>query len=218
MKRIFWTGLICSVLLFTYLLQLNEFDELKIEKGIKKVDIVDYSASSNYIYTITRRGLKPYGSYLKFYSRDGELLYESNIEEVRPYKIESGNIGGEIIALGVVKKSPLHSELLSRIFFYKFDGVGLIPVYRASRLSHYHSDFTLYDIDGDGEDELISVEDVGREVAAYKWKSFGFEKMYSGFPKYPVSKIIIDDGLVVKGYKNYRVLFNKSGELKLEEL
>lgn len=47
------------------------------------------------------------------------------------------------------------------------------------------SDFTIYDIDDDGMDEIITIgknEDGTQRIASYRWSGFGFELIHkSGF-------------------------------------
>ena len=54
----------------------------------------------------------------------------------------------------------------------------LQPVWLGSRLARPFDDYRLFDLDGDGVDEILSIESVqsgNRLLALYDWKGFGFE-------------------------------------------
>ena len=70
--------------------------------------------------------------------------------------------------------------MAKRPFIYNWDKEGLSPKWLGSRLSRPFEDYIFSDIDGDGMEELISIELLsnGRKaINSYKWKGFGFEGM-----------------------------------------
>ena len=124
-----------------------------------------------------------YGSEISI--EKGEDSFVIDVEGMNPWRLDFCNVdGGEIeLAIGVYKETPLHPVMAKRVFFYNidFENERLKPKLRISRLNNPMADFSVYDIDGDGWDEILSVEEKsnGRyEIGVYKWTNFSFEKVF----------------------------------------
>lgn len=108
-------------------------------------------------------------------------VYRKDYSHLNPWKITLGDVDGngrDEISIGVYKESPLHPVMAKRPFIYSFIDGEMRPKWRGSRLSRPFTDYNFYDIDGDGVDELVSIEilEKGRNlINIYKWKGFGFE-------------------------------------------
>lgn len=139
--------------------------------------------NKDYLVVLTGVKWKKYGKEVVVFSLEEEKkeIYRENFSEFNPWKIAIGDIDGdgrEEISIGVYKKSPLHQVMAKRPFIYSFINGRLEPKWRGSRLSRPFIDYNFYDIDGDGIDEIISIEilkDNRKLINAYKWKGFGFE-------------------------------------------
>lgn len=153
--------------------------------------------------------------------RDDKDSLELDISELNPWKVQFANIdGGEVeLALGVYKKSPYHDEMVKRLFLYNVDfkNKRLKPKVRISRLSNPLVDFMMYDIDGDGFDEIVSIEKDIRgkfNLNGYDYvNSFVFEKNYMS-KKFDTEPEFIDESgtIKVKG-EEYKIYLEK-GEIK----
>lgn len=111
--------------------------------------------------------------------------FSIDVKGMNPWRVDFCNVdGGEPeLAIGVYKKSPKDSKVTKRVFFYNldFENKRLLPKLRISRLNNPLVDFSVYDIDRDGKDEILSVERTinGRyEIGGYCWTNFSFNKNY----------------------------------------
>lgn len=132
-----------------------------------------------------------YGSYIRQYSEfkivnnqpliKGEPDYEFDLSSIKPLQIQAGDINGDGVmelAVCTYKTTKFHPVLAKRPFFYDLSDGNLEPVWLGSRLARPFDQYILYDLDGDGVDEIISIERTekgNRLFAAYGWKGFGFE-------------------------------------------
>lgn len=134
------------------------------------------------LYLTAREGSR-YGSDLVIRTRAGEP--ESfDLEALKPWKVQAADVDGDgikEISVGVYKTAKFHPVMAKRPFIYNYSkGGGLSPKWLGSRLSRPFDDYIFSDVDGDGLEELISIELLsnGRKVLnSYKWKGFGFEGM-----------------------------------------
>ncbi len=98
----------------------------------------------------------------------------------QPWKIATGDVDGDgalDVCVTVWKKTRFHPVLDNRPFLYSWDGNQLFPKWLGSRLSSPFIDLALRDLDGDGRDELVALEeqrDGLKRVMSYKWYGFGF--------------------------------------------
>lgn len=117
------------------------------------------------------------------YSMEEGLLeiFRKDFTEFNPWKITMGDVDGDgidDISIGVYKESPLHPVMAKRPFIYNYTDGDLKPLWRGSRLSKPFTDYDFMDMDGEGIDELISIEtlsDDRKVINTYQWKGFGFE-------------------------------------------
>lgn len=132
-----------------------------------------------------------YGDQIKIYSDfeitdhkpvvKGEPDLSFDLSDIKPMKIQAGDINGDgvvEIAVCVYKTTKFHPVPAKRPFFYDLADGGLEPVWLGSRLSRPFDQYILHDMDGDGADEIISIERTEQGdilFAAYDWKGFGFE-------------------------------------------
>lgn len=134
---------------------------------------------------------KPFSSYSnRIEIETNGDVYRRDFKGKNPFniwKLEVGDVEGDgemELALGVYKKSPHHKVLAKRVFLYNIVDGRLKPKFRASRLSLPMDDFILYDIDGDGRDEIVSIEikDKSYFIAAYHYENFHLTRDYVSEP------------------------------------
>lgn len=146
----------------------------------KEKSVIDSAELDDYVVEVVSSG-GLYGEMLRIQTADESN--EIEMPEMNPWKVEFCNIdeGEPELALGVYKESEYHPVMARRIFFYNMDGVALVPKYRMSRLTYPFVDFTLFDIDDDGRDEILAVEvmkDGAQRIGAYRWANFSMERVY----------------------------------------
>lgn len=153
--------------------------------------------------------------------KNNEKSFKLNLSNISPWKIQFCNIDGDEIelAIGVKKKSPYHSEKVKRLFLYNlsFKNKRLKPKLRISRLSNPLVDFCMLDIDGDGFDEIISIEkDIKNcfDFNGYDYaNAFVFEKNYRS-KKLNAKPYFIDKNGSIKVENEIYELFLDGGEIK----
>lgn len=98
----------------------------------------------------------------------------------KPWKMTTGDVDGDgklDIILGVHKSTRFMPFEHNCLFVWGFDGKQATKKWLGSSLSKPFSDFLAFDIDGDGEDELIALEQKqnGKKcIVVYSWIGFGF--------------------------------------------
>jgi hypothetical protein len=160
------------------------------------------------------------------------MLYEKSVENLRPWKIQVCDVDGDKkpdISIGVYKTTLFHPEMAKRPFIYNWENGFISPKWLGSRLSQPLDDYVFCDVDKDGMDEIIAIEntvDNKKVIGVYKWKGFGVELMASG-DKYKGMEEILTvssnsvKSLVVKlnidnkwrwytvSYNNGKIIFDK---------
>ncbi|MCD7909052.1 MAG: hypothetical protein LUH04_15485 [Clostridium sp.] len=132
-----------------------------------------------------------YGDTLAVYSRyqirrsrpvlQGEPDAVFDLSSIKPLKVMAGDINGDGLAeigVCVYKTAKFHPVLSKRPFFYDLKDGELESVWLGSRLARPFDDYLLFDLDGDGIDEIVSIESEqngNKLLALYDWKGFGFE-------------------------------------------
>jgi hypothetical protein len=112
-----------------------------------------------------------------------EELQQFDFKSLNPWKVQTADVDGDgrlEISVGVYKTAKFHPVMAKRPFLYNWDQGGISPKWLGSRLSRPFDDYVFADIDGDGMEELLSIEilaDGQKAVNSYKWKGFGFESI-----------------------------------------
>lgn len=111
----------------------------------------------------------------------GEPEAAFDLASIKPLKVLAGDIDGDgraEIGVCVYKTTKFHPVFAKRPFFYDLKNGELEPVWLGSRLARPFDDYRLFDLDGDGIDEIVSIESEQnghKLLALYDWKGFGFE-------------------------------------------
>lgn len=77
------------------------------------------------------------------------------------WKVETGLVNDKTnfdIIFGVYSVAPHHKVFAKRVFIYNIKDLKLKPKFRCSRLVSPMIDFSIFDWNGDGYDEIISIE------------------------------------------------------------
>ena len=154
-----------------------------------------------------------YGSELRIKNKNEEFIID--VSDLRPWEIDLANVdGGPIeLALGVYKKTPFDQKFDRRCFLYNIDfkNQKLRPKLRISRLHNPIKDFNLCDLDGDGYDEIISIEkniDGNYLFGVYDWTNFAVERNHG-------SEVLMDEPKFLDKEKKVEI-DGKKCELYLE--
>lgn len=166
---------------------------------------------------ITGKRNEVFGEKLIIFSFDGKpkKVLEKYFKDMNPWKVQVSDVDGDgqkEISVGVYKESEFHPVKAKRPFVYNWDGKGISPKWRGSRLSKPFEDYIFADIDGDGLDEIVSIEILrnGKKlINSYKWKGFGFEGMVES-KEYP--DILSIDKIRIEGSKDNIIIKIKNRE------
>lgn len=114
---------------------------------------------------------------------------------------------------GVYKTTRFSPDYYKRPFFYRYQEGRLQPYFRGSRLSHPFEDVCFCDVDGNGAEEMISVEYIRpgeTGIGIYYCIGFGFENIVkTPIPLQGAKRIrAVDDGVTVR---------TDTGEISLSE-
>ena len=143
-------------------------------------------------------------------SFDGK--YKHNI-----YKVDFGRVNDENkfdIAFGVYSIAPWHRKPSKRVFLYKVVNLELKPKFRCSRLITPMYDFILYDADGDGFDEVVSIESYKGvySVNIYKQYDMKIERIATKRLDFRPTRLTKDDKLYIEGINiKKEIKFSKEG-------
>ena len=182
-SRIFLISIVILLVGVSFLLfstgnsKIDPFQQKVIELGIRTYAIGNVIGDGE-DYLV---GLKDEDLVIYTISEELTEVYRKDYSHLKPWKVSIGDVDGDgidDISIGVYKESPLHPVMAKRPFIYSFRDGQMQPKWRGSRLSRPFVDYNFYDLDGDGIDELISIEilEDGRNlINSYKWKGFGFE-------------------------------------------
>ncbi len=111
--------------------------------------------------------------------RIGRFYIDSH-NNLNPWKLMKCDIdeaSRPSLCVGTWKMTRYDPKYDNRLFVYERRGNFLYPKWFGSRLMHSFTDFSFKDIDGDGVEELITLERMDDGTSgkmAYKWRGFGF--------------------------------------------
>lgn len=166
-----------------------EVTEYKIDGSTAPISsfVTDYDGDGNDdVFLLLKKRGAVYGDRLMILNFNGvktEKTYDASFQKLNPWKVQVCDVDGDgknEVSLGVYTVAKYHPVYAKRPFLYYFHNNKLYPKWLGSRLSRPFDDYVFCDLDGDGLDELISVEstrDGKKELNAYKWTGFGFESI-----------------------------------------
>lgn len=168
--------------------------------------IADYDGDGNDdIFLLLGKEGEAYGERLVVLGFDGggvKKIYDASFQKVNPWKVQVCDVDGDgkkEVSLGVYTVAKYHPVYAKRPFLYEFRNRKLYPKWLGSRLSQPFDDYVFSDMDGDGMDELISVEtmrDGKKEFDAYKWTGFGFESIGVSRAYDTIRDVVADGGSI----------------------
>lgn len=133
------------------------------------------------------------------------------------YKVDLGRVNDENkfdIAFGVYSIAPWHRTPSKRVFLYKVVDLDLKPKFRCSRLINPMYDFILFDIDGDGFDEVVSIEKYKGvySIGVYKQHDMLIERIATRKIDFRPTKLSKDKKLYIEGINIMKEInFSKEG-------
>ena len=106
-------------------------------------------------------------------------LYSNDIALIQPWMIRTCEIDadGELeVFIGVNKGTHFYKEVENRPFFFNFKDGILIKKWTGSKFRNPFVDIYFADLNNNGRDEIIVIEEVeeGKVIAVYYWFGFGF--------------------------------------------
>lgn len=164
---------------------------------------------------------KIYERYPNRVSINGKIHIYKDRYTLNVWKAETGVVtdeGVENVVLGVYNKSPFHQELEKRVFVYIVKDDELRPRYRASKLSTPFDDFVLYDVEGDGVMEIVTLDNIKgmNSISAYKLKKMTIYREYFSKSYESLSELNVNDGLHVKAEGEAKEVVLSGDELLLK--
>lgn len=164
---------------------------------------------------------KIYERYPNSVSINGKVHIYKDRYKLNVWKAEAGVVtdeGVENVVLGVYNKSPFHQETEKRVFVYIVKNDELRPRYRASKLSTPFEDFVLYDVEGDGVIEIVTLDNIKgmNSISAYKLKQMTIYREYFSKNYECLSELNVNDGLYVKAEGETREVVLSGDELLLK--
>jgi len=107
------------------------------------------------------------------------IIFKFDVSIMKPLNVLAGDInrdGVNEVSLKVYKTAEYDPKPAQRPFFFNVSRGKLEAVWLGSRLARPFADYTLADLNGDGFDEIASLEIApsGYLLAAYSWDNFGF--------------------------------------------
>lgn len=196
-----------SIIIVTILIFIIFSLFLANDKYIMGERVLDYTEGDidengeDELILLTKGVFSKYGKDIIIYS-SGKEIYRKDFTELKPWKVAIGDIDGDgidEISIGVYKTTIFHPVMDKRPFIYSYEDGEFYPKWRGSRLSRPFRDYQFYDIDGDGGDEIISIEILENDeklVNTYKWKGFGFEGYKESNSFTDIDNIELNDGEV----------------------
>ena len=108
-----------------------------------------------------------------------DIIFKFDVSAMKPLNVMAGDVnrdGVNEISLKVYKAAEYDPVPAQRPFFFNVSRGKLEAVWLGSRLARPFVDYALADLNGDGYDEIVSLETApgGFLLAAYEWDSFGF--------------------------------------------
>ena len=205
----------------------------RIDDGLTAVSsfVVDDDGDGNdEIFLLLGKEGEPYGERLIVLDFDGKAVTKTcdvSVQKLNPWKVQVCDVDGDgekEVSLGVYTVAKYHPVYAKRPFLYEFHDHKLYPKWLGSRLSRPFDDYVFCDVDGDGMDELISVEttrDGKRELDAYKWTGFGFESIGVSRSYDTIREISADGGSVAAvcggpGPAERKIFTDRNGQMETE--
>jgi len=202
----------------------EKIDTYTLKEKIKAYSIGDIDGNGlDELVVLTKDSFKKYGKDVVAFSLEGDIkeICREDFSRLNPWKIALGDIDGDgkkEVSVGVYKKAPFHQVLAKRPFIYSYENHRLNPKWRGSRLSRPFTDYNFCDIDGDGIDEIISIEILENEekvINTYKWEGFGFTGFLESESYKDIKNLTIKEGRIYFDIKDKGGIY--TGQLKFKD-
>lgn len=142
-------------------------------------------------------------------------IYRNTLTPINPWAIDTCDIDGDgepEIFIGVNKGTEYYPEQANRPFFFNFRDNMLVKKWTGSKLRHPFTQISFADINDNGSDELIVIEQIDERtsvISVYYWFGFGFTLLAesSVYEQIDSAKVVINAG---KWHIEAEVVTNKT--------
>ncbi len=201
----------------------EKLDLYILKMRAKEYSIGDIDGDKSDELILLTKGRNRWGKEIIVFKLTDEIkeIYREDFSSLKPWKLALGDIDGDgksEVSIGVYKKTPFHQVMAKRPFIYSFENNRLLPKWRGSRLSKPFTDYIFYDIDGDGIDEILSIEILSNKekvLNTYKWEGFGFQGFLESKSFTDIRDLKVMDDSVYVEVKDKRNVYR--GEVKIKD-
>lgn len=204
--------------LVLFLILMLLFSLFVFSERVQDYNVIDEEGREVTLFVYYWRFSK-FSNKIRFKSSDYDVIktfkgkYELNI-----WKVDIGRLNDENkmdIVFGVYNEAPHHKVMTRRMFAYKISDGKLLPKFRCSRFMTPMVDFNLYDIDGDGFDEVVTLEEYKgvQSLNIYRQYDLKIKCVYNLSLDEIYDSIEKDDGVFVVNKKGRREFILNEGVL-----
>lgn len=150
-----------------------------------------------------------------------ELEYTNDFEELKPWKLELGDVNGDGITeilIAVRKTTHFDQEEKNRMFIFQYDGEKLIKTWTGSQAAGIWDDFLVGDLLPIKGDELVFVEQTepgDEKLSVYYWFDFGFVRLAESEGFHNILSVSIPEENCIRMI--YNNVWNRAAYLRIKD-
>lgn len=187
---------------FVLLILIIAFCATLLSERKEEYSVVDEDGR-DVLLTIFYPRLSKYSNKINLKSADYDnTFFFKDKYQLNIYKFVYGRLNDENradIVFGVYNKAPHHRVMARRMFAYNIVDGRLAAKFRCSRFITPMIDFTLYDFDGDGFDEVVTIERYKNNYSLniYKQYNLKIERISTLALEKPADKLLLENGVYI---------------------